>query len=242
MQKAMRRAFGVGGATAVALAASLALAGVADAHTPTFNTGCLDNGQAQLTVNLQAYTPPKNNSEHNTITISYTPDGGKPSTLLPVTNFSSSYPTNAKNQYFTVDGTTAGTFTIVVTAWDDTDGSHSVATLGQNNPKDRPWDGTWIYKTSVCEQPPTKPTTTTTAPPTTTTASGPTSTGDTAPPTTTTAAAVAPVSDKTQTPPGGLAYTGVSTELPLIIAGVLIVLGAGALIMMRVMKRRRAES
>jgi hypothetical protein len=225
MQKVMRRTLGVGGATAVALAASLALAGVASAHTPKFTTGCLDDGHATLTVNLQAYSQPQKTSEHNTVTVTYTPNGGKVQSVLATTNFDTSYTPKP----LAVDGTTAGTFTIVVTAWDDPNGQHK-----------GDWDGTFTRTTTVCQQPPTKPTTTTTAPPTTTKTTPPTS-GETTPPTTTTAA-VAPVSDKTATPPGGLAYTGVSTELPLIIAGVLIVLGAGALITMRVLKRRRAES
>jgi hypothetical protein len=229
MQKVMRRTLGVGGATAVALAASLALAGVASAHTPKFTPGCLDNGQATLTVNLQAYTQPQKNSDPNTITVSYAPNGGKAQTVLATTDFGSSYTPKP----LTVDGTTAGTFTIVVTAWDDPKGKNSVANVGEP----AAWDGTFTRKTTVCQQPPTK---TTTAPPTTTTTSTTPPTSSSAP--TTTTAAVAPVSDKTATPPGGLAYTGVSTELPLIIAGVLIVLGAGALITMRVLKRRRAES
>ncbi|HEY4458987.1 MAG TPA: hypothetical protein VGN81_32035, partial [Pseudonocardiaceae bacterium] len=158
MQKAMRRAFGVGGATAVALAASLALAGVASAHTPKFSTACLDNGQAVLNVNLQAYTQPQKNSEHNTVTVTYTPNGGKAQSVLATTDFGTSYTPKP----LAVDGTTAGTFTIVITAWDDPNGQHK-----------GDWDGTWTEKTSVCQQPPTKPTkptaTTTTAPPTTTT-------------------------------------------------------------------------
>lgn len=234
MQKAMRRTLGVGGATAVALAASLALAGVASAHTPTLTTSCLDNGKAELNVQLQYYSQPKKAGEHNTVAITYTPNGGKAQTVLATTNFDSGYPAPSGNSptHFTVDGTIAGTFTVTITAWDDPGNA-------QHNGD---WDGTFTRTTSVCEQPPTKPTTTTTtAPPTTTTTAPPTTTGETAPPTTT-SAAVAPVADKTATPPGGLAYTGVSTELPLIIAGALIVLGAAALITMRVLKRRRVES
>jgi hypothetical protein len=238
MQKAIRRTLGVGGAAAVALAASLALAGVADAHTPTLTTSCLDSGKAVLNVHLQNYTKPQNNdSVQNTITISYTPDGGKAQSVLAVTTFKTSYP----QTQFPVDGTTAGTFTVTITAWDDElpahATEHSVAQVGP----DSAWDGTWTKPTTVCPQtggntPPTKPTTTT-QPPTTTD----TPTSSAAP--TTTAAAVAPVSNKTPpTAKPGLAYTGVSTELPLILGGVLIVLGAGALFAMRVLKRRRADS
>ena len=231
MHKAMRRAVGVGGATAVAIAASLALAGVADAHTQNFSTGCLDNGQAQLTVSLTLYQAPKTSSEHNTVTVSYTPNGGTAQEVLPVTNFGTTYPSSGKGKQFAVDGTKAGTFTITVTAWDDPSGSN------------KSWDGTWTKKTTECPQPggtptqppPTKPTAT----PTGTPSSTPPSTSSSAP--STSAPAVAPVAN--QTPPsGGLAYTGVSATLPLIIAGALIIIGAAALIGMRIMKRRRAES
>lgn len=232
MHNAMRRTLGVGGAAAVALAASLALAGVADAHTPTFSTGCLDNGQAYLKVDLQYYSQGRTSDENNTLGITYTPDGGKTQTVLATRNFGTGYPASLSNQStFPVDGTTAGTFDVVVTAWDDPNGDHSVAKVGKGSA----WDGTFTLKTTVCPQtgtttpvPPTSP-----APPTETTTSSPT----------TTTPVVAPVAN--QTPPTakpGLAYTGVSATLPLIIGGVLIVLGAGALIAMRVMKRRRAES
>jgi hypothetical protein len=239
MHKAMRRAFGVGGATAVAIAASLALAGVADAHTPIFSTPCLDNGNAALTVNLKYYSQPKTSSETNTITISYTPNGGKAQQVLAVTDFGSTYPSNGGTKQFPVDGTTAGTFTITITAWDDEPPAvpataHSVAEVGP----DAAWDGTWTKTTKVCPQPSTP----TTVPPSTkpTVPSQP-STPPSSGSTTTTAPAVAPVAN--QTPPsGGLAYTGVSATLPLIIAGALIIIGAAALIGMRIMKRRRAES
>lgn len=243
MQNAMRRALGVGGAAAVALAASLALAGVADAHTPTFSTGCLDNGQAVLNVDLKYYTTPKTSSDHNTITITYTPEGGKAQSVLAATDFASNYPSNANNKQFFVDGTTAGEFDIVITAWDDPHGDHSVAKVGDNS---NAWDGTFIRKTTACPQhgggtptpPPPSSQPPSSQPPST---QPPTSTPSSSSTPTTSAAAVAPVSTKTP-PGGGLAYTGVSTELPLIIAGVLIVLGGGALITMRIMKRRRAES
>ncbi|HJP79935.1 MAG TPA: hypothetical protein VJ914_37025 [Pseudonocardiaceae bacterium] len=237
MQNAMRRALGVGGATAVALAATLALAGVADAHTPKFSTGCLDNGQAFLNVDLSNYTLPRQGDPNNTFGITYTPDGGKTQTVQATRTFATGYPGSISNEDpFPVDGTTAGEFTITIFAWDDANGDHSVAKVGQANA----WDGTFIEKTKACPQhgggtptppPPTK-TTTPSQPPTSApgTSSAPTSTS----------AAVAPVSTKTP-PGGGLAYTGVSTELPLIIGGVLIVLGGGALITMRIMKRRRAE-
>lgn len=236
MQKAMRRALGVGGATAVAIAASLALAGAADAHTPTFSTGCLDDGHAVLSVNLKYYSQPKQNGAQNTITISYTPDGGKAQSVLAVTDFGTDFPAKGGDEQFTVDGTTAGKFAITVTAWDDASGQNSVAKVGPKNA----WDGTWTETTTVCPQhtgTPTPPPTKTTTP-----TQPPTSAPGTSSAPTTTPAAVAPVSNKTTPPSGGLAYTGVSTELPLIIGGVLIVLGAGALITMRVMKRRRAES
>lgn len=227
MHKAMRRALGVGGATAIAVAASLALAGVADAHTPVFSTGCLDNGKASLNVKLSAYQAPQNSSEHNTITVTYTAKGGAAQPVLGVTDFDSGYSPNP----LTVDGTNPGEFSITITAWDDPTGKNSVAKVGA----DKAWDGTWTLSTVACPQ-------TTTVPPTTK-PTPPTGTTTTSPAPTTTAAAVVPVAN--QTPPTAkpaLAYTGVSATLPLIIAGVLIVLGAAALISMRILKRRRAES
>ena len=210
----------------MAIAASLALAGVADAHTQSLSTSCLDNGQATLNVGLTLYKQPETSSENNTVTVSYTPDGGKAQQVLPVTDFGTTYPSSGGSKQFAVDGTTAGTFTITITAWDDPSGGN------------KGWDGTWTKTTKVCPQPSTP----TTVPPSTkpTVPSQP-STPPTSGSTTTTAPAVAPVAN--QTPPsGGLAYTGVSATLPLIIAGALIIIGAAALIGMRIMKRRRAES
>jgi hypothetical protein len=234
MQKAMRRTFGVGGATAVAFAASLALAGVASAHNHNVTESC-DSGVPTLHITLTAY----NAGYTNTIT-AQAQDGDYLSTTVNGKHGQSS---TVKLQDYAFQN---GAFSATIPAPEGASAATKVYTFsvsvqaGDNS--------AYSFSQKVTTEPakacaPATPTTTTTAPPTTTTsATPPTSTGDTAPPTTTTAAAVAPVSDKTQTPPGGLAYTGVSTELPLIIAGVLIVLGAGALIMMRVMKRRRAES
>jgi hypothetical protein len=233
MQKAMRRTLGVGGATAVAFAATLALAGVASAHNHNITESC-DSGVPTLHITLTAY----NAGYTNTITAQAqdgdylaTTVGGKHGQSSTVKLQDYAFQNGAFSATIPApEGASAAakpyTFSVSVHAGDNS--AYSFSQKVTTEPS----------KACAPETPPTKPTaTTTTAPPTTTTASGPTSTT----PPTTTAAAVAPVSDKTQTPPGGLAYTGVSTELPLIIAGALIVLGAGALITMRVLKRRRAE-
>lgn len=233
MQKAMRRTLGVGGATAAAMAATLALAGAASActWTPNLSAGCV-SGAPTLTIDLQDYNTNATNkitvTGENGKTLEGTVTGKHGSSTVDLDNYV------FKGGYFQATATAteadAGsdvyTFTVAVTTSDNHSVNEKVET---KNSKGKP---------VACS--PSTTTTTSTPPPTTTPSAPPTTTGGSAP--TTTAAAVAPVSDKTATPPGGLAYTGVSTELPLIIGGLLIVLGAGALITMRVMKRRRAES
>ncbi len=255
MQKAMRRAVGVGGAAAVALAASLALAGVADAHVPTFHPGCVaatlsDASAPALTVDLKLYT--QNKQDPNTVAVSYLPDGSStPVTILSTTSFQQSWtsPTtktitlNKKtvDNPFYVTGKVGGTFTITVTANDDPDGKTN-GNNGTNTSKTGQWDGTFTVKVKTC--PDTKPSGTPTLPPPTSAPSTSTpsvpSSSSAAP--STSAAAAAPVAAGNSGSGGKLAYTGVSTELPLIIGGALIIIGAAALIGMRIMKRRRAES
>jgi hypothetical protein len=220
MQKLMRRTLGVGGATMMAVAASLALAGVASAHNHDVTATCVtkssspDYGKSQLNISLTDYT-----DKPNSVVVTAT-ESGKTTTLYSSKDFTPQYVHTSYQ-----DGTAAESYEVKVVA-------HS-----------KQFSFDTVVTTKPCPQPTT--TTTTTVPPTTTKDTPPpTTTKDTPPtaPASTTSAAVAPVSDKTATPPGGLAYTGVSTELPLIIGGVLIVLGAGALFTMRIMKRRRAES
>ena len=212
MQKVMRRALGVGGATAMAITASLALAGVASAHNHDVTAQCVTKssnpnyGKSQLNISLTDYV-----DAPNSVVVTETA-GGVTKTLYSSKDFTPNY---VHTSYF--DGTVAESYEVKVVA---------------NSTQ-------FSFDTVVSTKPCPQPTTTTTVPPTTTTVAPPPT--DSKPPTTTTAA-VAPVADKTKTPPGGLAYTGVSTELPLIIGGVLVVLGAGALFTMRILKRRRAES
>ncbi len=216
MHKAMRRTLGVGGAAAVAIAASLALAGVADAHIHNVSAKCVTNtdsknyGQSELVVSLTAY-----NDKPNSVVITATADGGKATTLYQSSDFTPQYVHN-----FFEDGSVGESYEVKV-----------VANSSQ-----------YSFDSTVTTKPCPQPTTPTTVPPSTkpTVPSQP-STPPTSGSTTTTAPAVAPVAN--QTPPGGgLAFTGVSTTLPLIIAGALIIIGAAALIGMRIMKRRRAES
>jgi hypothetical protein len=233
MQKVMRRTLGVGGATAAAMAATLALAGAASACTWTADAsaGC-DKGVPTVTIDLQDYSTTATNkvtvTGENGQALQGKVIGKHGSSTVQLDNYV------FKGGYFQATasapeanaGANVYTFTVKVTTSDNHATTQEVKTEDSK------------HKPTACS--PSTTTTTTTVPPTTTESTPPTTTGGSAP--TTTAAAVAPVSDKTATPPGGLAYTGVSTELPLIIAGVLIVLGAGALITMRVLKRRRAES
>jgi hypothetical protein len=215
MQNAMRRTLGVGGAAAVAIAASLALAGVASAHNHDVTAQCVTDtkstnyGKSALTVSLTNYA-----DSPNSVVVTETAGSATPTALYSSKDFTPQYV-----HTFYEDGTLAESYEVKVVA----------------NSKQFSFDS--VVTTKVCPQ------STTTTPPTETTTptQPPTETPSSSSAPTTTAAAVAPVSTKTP-PSGGLAYTGVSTELPLIIGGVLIVLGAGALIAMRIMKRRRAES
>jgi hypothetical protein len=215
MQKAMRRAVGVGGAAAVAIAASLALAGVADAHVHNVSAKCVTspdtkNGQSELVVTLTDYY-----DKPNSVVITRTPEGGKATTLYQSSDFTPQYV-----HTFYEDGTVGESYEVKV-----------VANSSQ-----------YSFDSTVTTKPCPQPTTPTTVPPSTkpTVPSQP-STPSSSSSTPTTAPAVAPVAN--QTPPGGgLAYTGVSATLPLIIGGALIIIGAAALIGMRIMKRRRAES
>ena len=236
MQKAMRRTLGVGGATAVAFAASLALAGVASAHDHSVGENCA-GGVPTLNISLTNY----NAHSTNTITAK-AQDGG----YLTTSVNGSSVTLNAyqfKNGAFSAtiaapEGAAAAdkvyTFSVSVTAGDNSAYSFSQKVTFLVDGQAKPC--------SVLV-PPTKPTTTTTAPPTTTKSTPPpTTTSSNSGPTTTTP----PRSRRSPTRPRPrpvASPTPVSAPtLPLIIAGVLIVLGAGALFAMRIMKRRRAES
>jgi LPXTG-motif cell wall-anchored protein len=114
---------------------------------------------------------------------------------------------------FEVPGDVAHVFTIVVKAGDDLDGKKG-------------WSFTDEHKVEACVQPTTPPETTT--PPVETTTETPAPTSSEAPPAPTT-----PPTTTTTEKEEVLAETGASVALPLGIAGVLIVGGAGALFVVR---------
>jgi hypothetical protein len=218
----MRRTLGVGGATAVAIGATLALAGVASAHVHTVTAVCdqdtnsANYGKSVLTVTLTDYV-----DKPNSVLVIETAGTGKTAVITQLSANSDFTPKYV--QTFVEDGTTAQSYEVKVVAHD------SGFSFDETK------------ATAVCPQPVV---TTTTPSPTSTTTPSPTPAPTSAPvQTTTPAPAVAPAANKI--PPAaspGLAYTGVSTTLPLIIGGVLIVLGAAALVAMRLMRRRRTES
>jgi hypothetical protein len=204
------------------------LASPASAHTPVIHAGCVNN-EPTLSINLSAYDK-GSNGKSNTVTAV---EDGKV-TLLPVTKFQSTYngTFNSGSNPSTGDATTDHSYVVTVKAWDDVDGSKG-------------WSKTLTASSPTCVTPP--PTTTTTVPPTTTTTvvAPPTSTTSSISPTTGSAtttssgAVVAPTT--TNGPGGGLAYTGVSTALPLGIAGVLVVAGGGLLLWIRMSAKRRTS-
>lgn len=206
-----RRRFGVAlGVVLTGVTAGLiGFAGVASAHTPHLSAECKGE-TTTLTVKLDAYNAKKT----NTVTVT---DGG---TTLDDTAFKSSY-----DKKFDVPGDVDHSFTVKVVAGDDRDGAKG-------------WSFTKTLDVKACVTPPEETTTTTTtteAPPETTTTTE-------APPseeTTTTTTEVAPVVNTSTTSPApevqneGLAETGASIALPLGIAGVLLVGGVVALVVVR---------
>jgi len=230
MQNAMRRTLGVGGATAVAIGATLALAGVASAHNHDISASC-DSNVPTLHIGLAAY----NAGVTNTITAtaedgSYLKTTVGPKTTQTITLNAYAFSKGTFQAVIPAPETDAGakvyTFTVAVVA-----GDGSAYSFTQKVSTDLPCAPPTV--------PPTVPPSTvppTTVPPSNSQTSTPPA------PTTTSAKPVAAVaSDKTT--PGGLAYTGFSAQVPLIIAGVLLVVGAGALFGMRfAAKRRRPQS
>lgn len=234
MRLVVRRTVGIGGATAVALGAVLALGLPASAHTPKIQASCDQaTGQAVVSINLTNYSGNTKYGKKNTVKL--TEDTG--ATLLNTTQFGTQYPASQtgagandiKNwQSFTVDGTAAHTFTMTVTSIDN---------IGA---------GKFTAKSQACpQQTTTAPPTTTTPPPpppseTTTTAPPATTTETTTPATTTTPVAVAAATTTPGAPgSGSLPFTGVNTALPLGIAGALVVVGGGILFYLRFNARRR---
>jgi LPXTG-motif cell wall-anchored protein len=204
-----RRRFGVALGVAVATVSTglIGFAGTAGAHTNRSAAECVDD-TTTLTVDLTAYNKKKDNSVKITDNGSVVHEG----------TFKENY-----REKFEVPGDVEHTFTIEVKAWDD--------------PKaEKGWSFTDEHKVEACVEVTTPPSTTTeTTPPsettTTTTEVPPTSTSSEAPPVPTT-----PPTTTTTTPEvqeEALAETGASIALPLGIAGVLIVGGAGALFVVR---------
>lgn len=203
------------------------MAGPASAHTPVIHAGCVNN-EPTLSVDLTQYSA-SSNKHKNTVTV--TEDGKV--TLLATTNFSSTFHQtfNSESTPSTGSADEAHTYSVAIKAWDDPTGKNGwTTTLPAASPK-------------CVETPPPPPTTTTTTPPpaTTTTETAPPTTGSSSvpPATTTTGAVVAPTT--TNGPGGGLAYTGVSTALPLGIAGALVVAGGGLLFWIRMSAKRKTS-
>jgi hypothetical protein len=208
----------------------MVLAMPASAHTPKINAYCdSDTGKTTVTISLADYNAQPKLQNWATLDDSVT------GSLLAKTQFSKALPDGTVTSY-TVDGSVAHTFTLTVFAHDDANGSQH-----GNGSKDQ-WDGTFTKSTPACVTPPT----TTTTPPATTTTTPPATTTTTAPtqaPTTTTSEAVVAAASTTPAPgSGSLPFTGVNTALPLGIAGLLVVAGAGILFWLRFNARRRHSS
>jgi LPXTG-motif cell wall-anchored protein len=214
MQLAMRRAIAIGGATFVAVGATLALSLPASANTNHSTVSCTD-GVATLHVVLEHYS---NTKGPNSVTITDASGNNDATQIYHSDDFSPQL-----IQDFTADGTVAQTFHIKVVP------SAEQLKVDQD------------YTTPPCPSTTTTttapPTTTTTASATTTTAPPTTTKGGilptTVPPTTTAvlAAGTAP-----------LPNTGVSATMPLTIGGALLVAGGGILLWMRMSAKRRRTS
>lgn len=234
MRLAVRRTVGIGGATAVALGAVLALGLPASAHTPKIQANCdTATGKAVVSINLRDYVTHGKYAKHNTVTL--TEDGT--TVLLAKTNFDTMYPPNQTSAgsndinnwaSFSVDGVEGHKFVMHVTSVDNIGAGDFKA---QSYPCEQP--------TSTTTPPPTttETTTTTTTTETTTTAPPTTTTENT---TTTTAPAVAAATTTPAAPGAGtLPFTGVNAGVPLGIAGALVVIGGGILFYLRFNARRR---
>jgi LPXTG-motif cell wall-anchored protein len=213
MQLAMRRAIAIGGATFVAVGATLALSLPASAHTNTTTVSCTD-GVSTLHVSLQSYN---NTHGPNSVTVTDKSGNNDSVQLYHADDFTPGY-----NHSFTEDGTVTQVYHLTVVP------SGGQLAVDQD------------YTTAPCPKtPPT--TTTTTVPPTTTTTTAPPTTTTTkggilpttVPPTTTAVLA-------TGTAP--LPNTGVSATMPLTIGGALLVAGGGILLWMRMSAKRRRTS
>lgn len=202
-----RRRFGVGfGVVLTGVAAGLiGFAGVASAHTRGIEASC-EGDTTTLTVDLKAYADGSRSGKENHVTIT---DNGN---VLVDTGFQTKY-----SESFKTSGAEKHTFLVDITAFDG-------AQYGGQEKRE--------VEACLKETPPPPETTSEEVPPTTETTTE-------APPETTSSPEAAPVVATSTTPPapaaegGPLAETGASIAIPLGIAGVLIVGGAGALFVVR---------
>lgn len=233
MRLAVRRTVSVGGATAVAIGAALALAIPASAHTPTWNVGCqttgshhnkVETGKVLVSLQLSAYAGTGN-------TVEVTEDGVS-TPLLAQKDFNQSFTWST-----TVDGTDAAhKFTMTITAQDDPGGLKH----GPGSPNGQ-WDGAFTLSSDVCKAPSGG---TPTPPPPTQPPTQPPSHSVSPSPTPAVVPQVASTTTTTAAPVGAatLPNTGVNVALPLGIAGALVVVGGGILAFLRFGARRKRTS
>lgn len=210
MRLGMRRTVSIGGATAVAIGAMLALALPASAHVHQQDAKCYGDN-IQYTINLSNYQlkDSQGNKIDNTVTVTDETTG-----KVLINN--PSFGTKFSDTETIPDATVEHTFKTAVVAGDDLDGKQGFTYTEEN-------------KAGPCTTPP---------PPTSTTTPPPPSSTTTAPPTTTTAVVAAATT--TNVPPGSgeLASTGVNAGLPLGIAGALVIIGGGILFFLRYNARK----
>ncbi|MCE6994762.1 hypothetical protein LZG04_08065 [Saccharothrix sp. S26] len=205
------------GATVAALAATVFAATPASAHTPKLVAACHD-GKTTLSVKLTAYAQQtQQKANHVKVTL----DGEK---VLEDKAFGASFEGS-----YSASGDVKRVFVVEVTAYDDKKYSFK---------ETKTVDACITQVTTTTPTTTTTTTTTTTVDATTTTTTAPTSESSTsttssessAPATTTTTApAVVPVADTGD----GLANTGASIAIPLVIGAVLLGGGAALLIVLR---------
>jgi LPXTG-motif cell wall-anchored protein len=219
-----RRVLGASAVTATAAAALLALAAPASAHIPNWNAKC-ENGETTVSVDLSAY----DSRATNAVTVK---DGDD--VILENKDFGGSYKDSKK-----VSGAVDHTFTLIIKAGDDPDGSKHFSITDTKTVKKCVEQTTTTVPTTTTQTETTTETTTQTSPETTTSEeSSTTSTtteSSTSATTTTTNAVAVPASNNTD----GLASTGASIAVPLVIGLGLLAAGGAALVVVR--RRRTAE-